>query len=110
VYLTTVSAQAPKEDFQFPMTLYTAGAKLDFWAALQVTIVDTGVGLALLLTLLFTNGETPSKSPKVSNYCPFLAIVNSIHSLGVVYVRVQALSGWIPCCICWGSPSTPEEM
>jgi hypothetical protein len=54
-----VSAQTPKEDFQFPMTLYTVGAKLDFWAALQVTFVDTGVGSILLLTLLLTNGKTP---------------------------------------------------
>jgi hypothetical protein len=37
----TVSAQAPKEDFQPPMTPYTVGAQLDFWAALQVTFVDT---------------------------------------------------------------------
>jgi len=41
------------------MTLYTVGAKLDFWAALQVTFVDTGVGSILLLTLLLTNGKTP---------------------------------------------------
>ena len=42
VGLTTVSAQAPKEDFQFPTTLYMVGAKLDCWAALQVPSVGTG--------------------------------------------------------------------
>ena len=59
VYLTTVSARAPKEDFQFPMMLYTVGTKLDFWAALQVTFLDMGAGPLLLLALLLTNGETP---------------------------------------------------
>ena len=95
----TVSAQAPKEDFQFPMMLYAVGAKSDFWAALQITSVDMGAGPTLLLTLLLTNDETPSKSPKATNCHLFFAIVNSIHSL-CVYVCVQALSGQIQCCIC----------
>lgn len=105
-----VGSSDKKEDVQFPMTLYTGGAKLYFWAALQITFVDTGAGPAFLLTLLLTNGKTPSKSPKATNCRIFLAIVNSIHSLCVVYVCVQALSGRIQCCICWGSQAAPEEM
>ena len=77
------------------MMLYMVGAKLDFWAALQVTFVDTGAGSILLLTLLLTNDKTFSKSPKTMHCHLFLAIVNSIHSLSVVYVCVQALSGQI---------------
>ena len=106
----SVGSSDKKEDFQFPMTLYTDGAKLCFWAAMQVTFVYTGASPTLLLTLLLANDETPSKSPKATNCHIFLAIANSIHSLCVVYVCVQALSGRIRCCICWGSQAAPEEV
>ena len=81
--LVTVSAQAPKEQFRFLMTLYTIGANLDFWATLQVTSVD----MVWVLPSHFTTN---------CRLATVLAIVNlnSIHFF-CVYVCVQALSGRI---------------
>ena len=71
------------------MTLYTVGAKLDFWAALQVTFVDTGVGSILLLT--FTSHQWQNTLEVAQSYeLPWGIKQQEVrYSLYVLYNDVQ---------------------
>jgi hypothetical protein len=110
--LTTVSAQAPKEDFNYQWRVWflTIGKT----PSKSPKATNSSHFLAIVnsihsLSVVYVC-KTPSKSPKATNSCRFLAIVNSIQSLCVVYVCMQALPERIQRCICWGSQATPEDM
>jgi len=67
------------------MTLYRVGAKLEFWAALQVTFTDTGAGSSYFSLYFSPMAKRPRSRPKL-RIAIFFSLLLTLFVLSMLFM------------------------